>query len=87
MRNLTNLKGNEAYKKISITEDYTVSERKMIQEMREQARQKNDQEPEDSEFVYKLRGTPKNGLMIRRLKKNKDGQSSMNAERTEAMGV
>ena len=87
MRNLTNLKGNESYKKISITEDYTVSERKMIQEMREQARQKNDQEPEDSEFVYKLRGTPKNGLMIRRLKKNKDGQSSMNAERTEAMGV
>ena len=55
----TNLKGNDMYKKISVTKDYTVSERKMIQEMREQVKEKNNQEPEDSEFVYKLGGTPK----------------------------
>ena len=34
MNNLTKLKGRDAYRRISITEDYTVSERKMIQEMR-----------------------------------------------------
>ena len=87
MGNLVNLKGNDMYKKVSITEDYTVSERKMIQEMRERVKEKNNQEPEDSEFVYKLRGTPKNGLMIRRMKKFKDEKLSTNAETTDAMGV
>ena len=87
MGNLTNLKGNDMYKKISVTEDYTVSERKMIQEMREQVKEKNNQEPEDSEFVYKLRGTPKNGLMIRRMKKIKSEKSSTTAEMSDAMVV
>ena len=87
MGNLAKLKGNVMYKKVSVTEDYTVSERKMIQEMREQVKEKNNQEPEDSEFVYKLRGTPKNGLMIRRMKKIKDDISSTNAAMTDAMGV
>ena len=87
MGNLVNLKGNDMYKKVSITEDYTVSERKMIQEMRERVKEKNNQEPEDSEFVYKLRGTPKNGLMIRRMKKFKDEKLSTNAETTDAMEV
>ena len=87
MGNLSKLKGNVMYKKVSVTEDYTVSERKMIQEMREQVKEKNNQEPEDSEFVYKLRGTPKNGLMIRRMKKIKDDISSTNAAMTDAMGV
>ena len=82
MGNLAKLKGNVMYKKVSVTEDYTVSERKMIQEMREQVKEKNNQEPEDSEFVYKLRGTPKNGLMIRRMKKIKDDISSTNAAMT-----
>lgn len=83
MGNLAKLKGNVMYKKVSVTEDYTVSERKMIQEMREQVKEKNNQEPEDSEFVYKLRGTPKNGLMIRRMKKIKDDISSTNAAMTD----
>ena len=87
MGNLAKLKGNVMYKKVSVTEDYTVSERKMIQEMREQVKEKNNQEPEDSEFVYKLRGTPKNGLMIRRMKKIKDDILSTNAAMTDAMGV
>ena len=57
----------------------------MIQEMREQVKEKNNQEPEDSEFVYKLRGIPKNGLMIRRMKKIKSEKSSTTAETTDAM--
>ena len=79
MSNLANLKGNEAYKRISVTEDYTISERKMIQEMRDQVRTKNDAEPENSEFVYRLRGTPKNGLQIRRFKKSREDLASVNA--------
>ena len=33
MKNLKNLKGNELYKGLSITEDYTVAEREMIRKM------------------------------------------------------
>ena len=76
MNNLTNLKGSEAYKRISVTEDYTLSERKMIQEMRDQVKLKNQNEPETSEFIYRLRGTPKNGLQIRRFKKPREDQAS-----------
>ena len=45
MNNLTKLKGSETYKRISITEDYTLSERKMIQEMRDRVKLKNENEP------------------------------------------
>ena len=76
MNNLTKLKGSEAYKRISVTEDYTLSERKMIQEMRDQVKLKNQNEPETSEFIYRLRGTPKNGLQIRRFKKPREDQAS-----------
>ena len=75
MNNLTKLKGSEAYKRISVTEDYTLSERKMIQEMRDQVKLKNQNEPETSEFIYRLRGTPKNGLQIRRFKKPREDQA------------
>ena len=67
--NLTKLKGNETYARISITEDYTFHERKLIQEMKEQVKTKNSKEPDDSGFIWKLRGTPKNGLQILRFKK------------------
>ena len=67
--NLSKLKGNEAYARISITEDYTIPERKLVKEMKEQVKAKNSVEPEDSGFIWKLRGTPKNGLQILRLKK------------------
>ena len=84
IKNLTRLKGNETYMRISITEDYTVSERKIVQELRDQVKLKNDEEPENSEFVYKLRGTPKNGLQIRRFKKNKNDLARTSAEKTMA---
>ena len=67
--NLSKLKGNEVYARISITEDYTIHERKLVQEMKEQVKAKNITEPDDSGFIWKLRGTPKNGLQILRFKK------------------
>ena len=57
--NLKNLKGNELYKGINITEDYTVAEREMIRKMSEEIKTKNSQELPNSKYVYKLHGTPK----------------------------
>ena len=65
MKNLKILKGNELYKGISITEDYTVAEREMIRKMSEEIKTKNSQELPNSKYVYKLRGTPKNGFLKR----------------------
>ena len=71
MSNLKKLKGKNIYKVISVTDDYTISERNMIKEFITQAKQKNSTEPENSEYIWKVRGTPKNGLIVKRFKKAK----------------
>ena len=71
MNNLCNLKGNTEYIGISIRDDYTVSERKIIKEFVSKARDKNSLEPENSNFIWKIRGTPKNGLLLKRFMKVK----------------
>ena len=71
MRNLKNLK-NKGYTRISITDDYTVSERKIIKDFVEKAKDSNSKEPADSENIWVVRGCPKNGLFLKRLiKKNR----------------
>ena len=68
MQNLGKLKGTADYfGKISVTEDYTQSEREQIKKWNDDAKQKS---AENQEFVYKVRGDPKNGLRLVRLKKN-----------------
>ena len=69
MKNLKNLKGNELCNGISITEDYTGAVREMIRKMSEEIKTKNSQELPNSKYVYKLRGTPKNGLQMKRFLK------------------
>ena len=71
LMSLGGLKGKENFKRISITADYTLNERQMIKNMTEQARQKNIQEAVNSNYVYKVRGTPKNGLVLKRFTKEK----------------
>ena len=61
LNNLQNLQDNTEYKGISITEDYLVSERQMIKEFANKAKEKNSLELENSNFVWKVRGTPKDG--------------------------
>ena len=61
------------FKGISITPDYTYSERMLIKEYHEQAKAKNDQEGDDCTFVWRVRGTPKNGLILKKLNKDKPG--------------
>ena len=69
MKNLRNLKDKVVYKSISITEDYTVAEREQIRKLNDEVKNKNANELDDSRYVYKLRGTPKNGLQVKRFLK------------------
>ena len=72
LSNLTNLKGYMSYKGISITEDYTLNERKLIKEFSEQAKLKNiKEETDNSNFIWRVRGTPKNGLILKKFIKTK----------------
>ena len=68
LRNLRHLKGKTIYKSISITADYTYSERQLINDYRERANIKNDLE-EDKNYIWRVRGTPKNGLFLKRINK------------------
>ena len=69
LQNLSNLKNQNEYNRISVTADYTQSERELIKSHANEAKIRNENEPEDSGYVWKLRGTPKNGLFIRRVTK------------------
>ena len=69
MKNLNKLKDNEKYRGVSITEDYTIDERNLIRSKAEEAKANNAKEPVDSMFTWKVRGTPKNGLFIKKVKK------------------
>ena len=65
MCSLTKLKdGPEGFKRISITEDYTHEECLSIREKVKEAKRKTETEV-DGKYVFKVRGTPKNGLTIR----------------------
>ena len=62
MANLRRLKGTEDdFGKISVTSDYTRSERDKINEFLTKATRQNEEDPTR---VYKVRGDPKNGLRI-----------------------
>ena len=67
--NLVHLKDAEEFRGISITEDYTIAEREMIRTLSLETKQKNEMEPKDSSIIWKLRGTPKNGLTIKKFHK------------------
>ena len=69
IQNLTKLKGQENYKGVSVTEDYTVAERKLLTEWREKAKAKNAEEGQASKYIWRVRGTPKNGLSLKRFMK------------------
>ena len=71
MESLFNLKGLEVYKGISITDDYTINERDQIRSFASKAKEMNEKEPNDSQYEWKVRGKPKNGLRIKKFKKRK----------------
>ena len=68
MSNLRKLKGTEEdFGKISVTEDYTQTEREKIREWAVKAKAKSEQ---DAEHNYKVRKDPKNRLSLIRVAKN-----------------
>ena len=69
--NLQNLKGKVEYKGVIITEDYTVVERKLLQDWRDKAKEKNNSEEPNSNYIWRVRGTPKNGLELKRFLKQR----------------
>jgi len=65
--NLRNLKGMNLYKKISIREDYTFTERSLVKNFIQQAKLKNQEEDiKNSNIIWRVRGTPKNGLTLKK---------------------
>ena len=69
MQSLTNLKNKTMYKGVSITDDYTPAERQMLKEWSDKAKVKNGNEEENYKYVWRVRGTPKNGLLLKRFLK------------------
>ena len=68
MSRLNRLKGTEeTFGKISITDDFTQSEREMIKNWSTKAKAKSTA---DKEYVYKVRGDPKNGMRLVRFKRS-----------------
>ena len=76
LSNLRNLKGNNDYLRISIKEDYTYNERQFIKSYVEKAKAMNAlEETKMSDTVWRVRGSPKNGLKIMRFTKRKEART------------
>ena len=69
LSNLRNLKGIPEYKTMSATKDYTITERRMIKNWSDKAKEKDKNESTDSKFVWRVRDSPKNGLRLKRFVK------------------
>ena len=69
LSNLRNLKGTPESKTISVTEDYTITERRMIKDWSDKAKEKNKNESSDSKLVWRVRGSPKNWMRLKRFLK------------------
>ena len=61
MTNLKNLKGIDKYREISITNDYTLTQRKIIKEWIQK-----EKEPTDSKVAWRVRGSPENRIYLKK---------------------
>ena len=71
MINLRKLKDVDSFRGLSVTHDYTLAERQQIKEFSQQAKEKNENEPLDSKYCWRVRGDPKNGLTLKKLPKSR----------------
>ena len=69
MASLKELKGKDNYKGVSVTDDHTIKERNTIKEWVDKAKTANANEADDSIYEWKVRGSPKNGMSLKKLKK------------------
>ena len=69
MKKLNRLKNAaDKFRKLSIKDGYTREEREEIKTWVAKAKDKNEQN-EDSTFIWRVRGCPKNGLRVQRMEK------------------
>ena len=61
MSSLSNLKGKPDFMGISIKEELTPNERKMIRDFAIDAKEANVLEPNDSKYIWRVQDTPKLG--------------------------
>ena len=78
MKRLKNLKGKTKYQGISVNEDLTIFERKIVREWSNKAKERNNKEPIDSKFVWRVRGSPSRGLYLKKSEKPKVDQQKDN---------
>ena len=69
MKSLWKLKGKKMFKGITVTNDYKLTERAMIKEFVIKAKTKNSLEPDNTNYIWRVCGDPKNGLVIKRFNK------------------
>ena len=70
LNNLRNLKGKDNYKGVSVTPDYTQNERILVKEFYEKAKLRNtEEESNETNYIWRVRGTLKNGLSLKRFSK------------------
>ena len=67
----------EKFKNISITEDYTIEERQVIKNKVEEAKTKIEAE-DGGNHIWKVRGSPKNGLLLIKFTINKSAGQTQN---------
>lgn len=85
LSNLRNLKNDSGFNGIGITEDYTISERQLIKGYNEKAKKMNEFESDKDNFVWRVRGCPKNGLFLKKVKKVNNVRSQNAASVTQNM--
>ena len=71
MNNLSNLKDNESFAGVSVSDDYTVKQRQTIKEWTEKAKGNNSNESPNSKFTWKVRGDSKKGWSLKKVLKQK----------------
>lgn len=64
---LWKLRGVARFDRISVSEDFTIAERETLKIWQEKAKGKNEEEPADSNVIWRVRGSPKNGLFLKRI--------------------
>ena len=82
MRNFKYLKDKPEYKRVSITNDYTINERNLIIKVDKEVQEKNSQEDSAANFVWLVRGSSKNGFHSTKVP-NKVFQTSQQAKAME----
>ena len=80
MKGLANLKGKPMYEGISVTEDYTLSERSIIKKWAQKAKERNAKEPSDSNIIWRIKGHPSKGIYLKKTEKKRNIVNEQNKE-------